>query len=101
MGDSLKSIECSCISKFVLIQHILSTQVSDTGPMVLWLNFFFSQIWPFGCHDNQSNGDVWTKSICLVENHTTNISKNLLSNICNEIAINVNLQFSYYKSMEI
>ena len=26
-----------CISKFVLIQHILSTQVSDTGPMVLWL----------------------------------------------------------------
>ena len=30
---------CSCISKFVLIQHILSTQVSDTGPMVLWLVF--------------------------------------------------------------
>ena len=31
--------ECSCISKCVLIlnQHILSTQVSDTGPMVLWL----------------------------------------------------------------
>ena len=27
-----------CISKFVLIQHILSTQVSDTGPMVLWLS---------------------------------------------------------------
>ena len=22
--------------KFVLIQHILSTQVSDTGPVVLW-----------------------------------------------------------------
>ena len=36
MGDSLYSIVCSCISKFVLIQHILSTQVSDTGPMVLW-----------------------------------------------------------------
>ena len=37
MGDSLYSIECSCISKFVLIQHILSTQVSDTGPVLLWL----------------------------------------------------------------
>ena len=36
MGESLYSIECSCISKFVLIQHILSIQVSDTGPMVLW-----------------------------------------------------------------
>ena len=32
-----KNIEWSCISKFVLIQHILNTQVSDTGPMVLWL----------------------------------------------------------------
>ena len=39
MGDSLYSIECSCFSKFVLIQHILSTQVSDTGPMVLWYLF--------------------------------------------------------------
>ena len=29
-------IKCSCISKFVLIQHILSTQVSDTGPMVFF-----------------------------------------------------------------
>ena len=36
MGDSLKSIESSRISKFILIQHILSSQVSDTGPMVLW-----------------------------------------------------------------
>ena len=27
----------TCISKFALIQHILSTKVSDTGPMVLWL----------------------------------------------------------------
>ena len=34
MGDSLYNIEYSCISKFVLIQHILSSQVSDTGPMV-------------------------------------------------------------------
>ena len=36
MGDGLYSIECSCISNFVLIQHMLRTQVSDTGPMVLW-----------------------------------------------------------------
>ena len=38
MGDTLYSIECSCISMFVLIYHILSTQVSDTGPMVLWFH---------------------------------------------------------------
>ena len=31
------SIECSCISKFVLIQYSISTQVSDTGPLVLWI----------------------------------------------------------------
>ena len=36
MGDNLYSIVCSCIFKFVLIQHIISTQVSDTGQMVLW-----------------------------------------------------------------
>ena len=41
MGDSLYSIECSYISKFVLIQHILSTQVSDTGPVVLWFSYMF------------------------------------------------------------
>ena len=33
--------ESSSVAKFVLIQHILSTQVSDTGPLVLWfLNHF-------------------------------------------------------------
>ena len=26
-------------SKFVLIQHILSTQVSDTGSMVVWFSY--------------------------------------------------------------
>ena len=36
MRASSYSIECLCISKFVLIQHILNTQVSDTGPMILW-----------------------------------------------------------------
>ena len=35
-GHSVYSIESSFISKFVLIQKILSTQVSDIGPMVLW-----------------------------------------------------------------
>ena len=40
MDESLHSIGCWCISKFVLIQHILSIQVSDTGPMVTWC------IWP-------------------------------------------------------
>ena len=28
--------ECSCISKFVLIQHILITLVSNTGPIVFY-----------------------------------------------------------------
>ena len=36
MSESLYSIECWCIFKFVLIRHILSTQGSDTGPLVLW-----------------------------------------------------------------
>ena len=36
LGESLYSMECSCISKFVLIQHILGTQVSDTRSLVLW-----------------------------------------------------------------
>ena len=38
MGENLYSIECLCISKSVLIQHILRTQVSDIGPLVLWFN---------------------------------------------------------------
>ena len=41
MGESLCSIECSCISKFVQIQNIPSTQVSDTGPLVLWVFSLF------------------------------------------------------------
>ena len=42
---------------------------------------------------------IWTKSICLVKDHSTNISKKNLQNICNEIAINT--IFSHYKPMEI
>ena len=46
MGDSLYSVECACISKFVLIQHILSTQVSDTDPVVLWFqNCTLKYVW--------------------------------------------------------
>ena len=41
IDESLYSIECLYISKFVLILHILSTQVSDTGPMVLWFWFYY------------------------------------------------------------
>ena len=40
--ESLHGIEYFCISKDVLIQHILSTQVSDTGPIVLW--FFYAVV---------------------------------------------------------
>ena len=45
MSDRLYNIKCSCISKFVLIQHILSTQVSDTGPMVLWFIVLLMFLW--------------------------------------------------------
>ena len=30
--------------KFVLIQYVFSTQVSDTGPVVLWLKFVVSGV---------------------------------------------------------
>ena len=33
MGENLYIIEFECIFKFVLIQHILSTQVSGTRPV--------------------------------------------------------------------
>ena len=36
----------------------------------------------------------------LVEDYSTNISKNFCQNICNEIAINANFHFPHYKSME-
>ena len=39
MGESLYNIEYYFISKFVLILHILSTQKSDTGPMVVWFKY--------------------------------------------------------------
>ena len=38
--------------------------------------------------------------LCLVADYSTNFSKKFRQNICNEIAINANLHFSYYKSME-
>ena len=33
------ALSANVFPKFVLIQHILSTQVSDTGPMVLRFSF--------------------------------------------------------------
>ena len=45
-------MECPCISKFVLIQHILSTQVSDKGPMVLWFQILFRSARNFSLSDN-------------------------------------------------
>ena len=38
MGVKCPSIVFLHISKFILILHILSTQVSDTGPLVLWFD---------------------------------------------------------------
>ena len=43
-----------------------------------WM-FFFLQIYPFGCHGNQSNSKVWTKFIRLEEDYSRNISVKLLS----------------------
>ena len=40
---------------------------------------FFSQIWPFSCHGNQLNSEVWTKFIYLVEDYSRNIYVKLLS----------------------
>ena len=44
MSESLYSIEWSCISKFILIQQILSTQVINTS--VLW--FWNTEHWSKG-----------------------------------------------------
>ena len=46
------------------------------GEMIL---SYFSQIYPFGWHGNQSNSAAWTKFICLVEDYSRNISEKLLS----------------------
>ena len=65
------------------------------------LNIFL-QIYPFDCHGNQSNSEVWTKFICLVEDYSRNISVKLLSKYLQyEIAIKAYFHVSNYKSMEI
>ena len=75
---------------FSVIPHIASEE---------FIFEYFSQIEPFGCHDNQSNSMVWTKSICLVD-HSTNISKkHFCQNICNEIAINASFHFFPFISL--
>ena len=49
------------------------------APYGFWFFNIFSQIYPFGCHGNQSNSAVWTKFVCLVEDYPRNISEKLLS----------------------
>ena len=61
---------------------------------------YLLQIYPFGCHGNQSNSEVWTKFIWLVEDYSRNISVKLCQNICNDIAIKAYFHVSHYKSME-
>ena len=60
----------------------------------------FSHIWPFRCHDSQSNWEVITKIICLIEDNSINISETLLSKYLQWKAINAIFIFSHYKSME-
>ena len=64
MGDRLYSNECLCISKFVLILHILSTQVSDTGPMGLWLLTTWKRT--AFCLQNYGSFKAWGSSTCCV-----------------------------------
>ena len=43
------------------------------------LSFFSHKILAFGCHDNQSLLEVWTKFIFLLDDHSKNISETFLS----------------------
>ena len=61
---------------------------------------FAPQIKHFGCQGNQSNSEVCTKIICLVEDYAINISEELLPKYLQREAINANLHFSHYTSME-
>ena len=75
--------------------------------------FFFSKIYPFGSHGNQSKSATGTKFIRLVEDYSRNISVKLVFKISavtainanfhfsHVTAINANFHFSHCKSMEI
>ena len=54
--------------------------------------FIFSQIYPFGCHGNQSNSAVWTKFICLIEDYSRKIFEKIC--ISSEIEIKAFFHFS-------
>ena len=73
------------LQSFSFIPHIVSELILEYVSLIL-VAMTTNQIERIG-----------QKSICLVEDHSTNISKN----ICNETAINANFQFSHYKSMGI
>ena len=55
MGESLYSVKL-CISKLVLIQHTLCTQVSDTGPLILCFLFFLFFVLFFFSYTNYMVG---------------------------------------------
>ena len=61
---------------------------------------FFSKIYPFGCHGNQSKSVMLIKFIWLVEDYSRNISVQFCQNSCSNIEINAKFHFSHYKSME-
>ena len=61
---------------------------------------FFSEIYPFGCHGNQSKSVIWTKFIQLVEDYSRHISVISFSTYLRNTEMNANFHFSHYKSME-
>ena len=59
--------------------------------------WIFPPILPFGCHDNQSNLEVWAKSMFGRGRLKKTFLKNFRQNIRNEIAINASFHFFHYK----
>ena len=56
-------------------------KVSALSPLWLLRRWFLNIVSQFSlsCHGNQSNSEIWTKQICLVEDYSRNISVKLLS----------------------
>ena len=83
--NSNESTWATAIKNIIFVEDYvmnISTKFQHHPPYGFWGDdflTFFSQIYPFGCHGNQSNSAVWTKFICLEEDYSKNISENLLS----------------------
>ena len=77
-------------AKFLFLPRT-SCQVSVTGPLVLWFNSFHK--FSLFSHGNQSNSEIWTKMICLVESYSRNISVKFCQNTHSERAINAIFHF--------